>query len=225
MTIDKRKNYYLTIDTETAGGLDSPLVYDIGGSIHDKKGNILESFSFVVQEIFFKQEIMETAYYKDKIDIYVKDINEGKRIIKKWFDIKKYINYLAKKYNIKAIIAHNAYFDYNAIKNTTLFLTNGEKKYFLPYGVPIWDSLKMVRDTIGKQPSYKKYCEKHGFMTNHAIPRPQLKAEILYRYITGETNFIESHTGLEDVKIEVKITSHCFRQHKKMRKELWVSKD
>ena len=48
--IDKRKNYYLTIDTETANSLDDPLVYDIGGAIHDKKGRVYETFSFVIYE-------------------------------------------------------------------------------------------------------------------------------------------------------------------------------
>ena len=36
MKIDRRKSYYLTIDTETANGFDDPIVYDIGGCIHDK---------------------------------------------------------------------------------------------------------------------------------------------------------------------------------------------
>ena len=46
------KNYYLTIDTETANGLNDPFVYDIGGAIHDKKGNVYETFSFVIYDIF-----------------------------------------------------------------------------------------------------------------------------------------------------------------------------
>ena len=51
MSIDKRKNYYLTVDTETANGLDDPIVYDIGGCIHDKKGNVEETFLFVIKEV------------------------------------------------------------------------------------------------------------------------------------------------------------------------------
>lgn len=45
-----------------------------------------------------------------------------------------------------------------------------------------------------------------------------LRAEILYKYITNTPDFIESHTGLEDVMIEYKIFVHCCRQHKKMEK-------
>ena len=35
------------------------------------------------------------------------------------------------------------------------------------------------------------------------------------------TDFIESHTALEDVMIEKEILAYCYRQHKKMRKKLW----
>ena len=40
--MDRRKNYYLTLDTETCGNFGEPLVYDIGYTIHDKKGVIYE---------------------------------------------------------------------------------------------------------------------------------------------------------------------------------------
>lgn len=56
-------------------------------------------------------------------------------------------------------------------------------------------------------------------MTRHKRPRPQEKAEVIYRYLTGNIDFIESHTGLEDVMIEKEIFAHCNRQHKKMRRK------
>jgi hypothetical protein len=46
-------------------------------------------------------------------------------------------------------------------------------------------------------------------------------AENLYRFIIKDPNFIESHTGLEDVQIERQILWYCLRQKKKMRKKLW----
>jgi hypothetical protein len=79
----------------------------------------------------------------------------------------------------------------------------------------------MSRQTIGKQKSYQKWCARNGYMTNHKTPRVRLTAEILYRYISGQYDFNESHTGLEDVLIETVIMSHCFRQHKKMDKRLF----
>ena len=43
-------------------------------------------------------------------------------------------------------------------------------------------------------------------------------AEVVWAYLTDNVDFEEKHTGLEDVKIEVQIMAHCFRQHKKMDK-------
>ena len=39
--------------------------------------------------------------------------------------------------------------------------------------------------------------------------------------ISGNNDFIENHTGLEDVMIEKEILAYCFRQHKDMRKGLF----
>jgi hypothetical protein len=83
--------------------------------------------------------------------------------------------------------------------------------------------MKMALDVVATTPTYKAFCEENGYMTKHKTPRPQVKAEIIYRYITGDNEFIESHTGLEDVLIEKEILAYCFRKHKKMRKELYAS--
>ena len=77
----------------------------------------------------------------------------------------------------------------------------------------------MKAKVIGKQKNYKKFCSENGYMTRNNLP--QFKAEVIYKYISGNNDFIESHTGLEDVLIEVQIMSKCFRTHKKMTKELF----
>ena len=46
-------------------------------------------------------------------------------------------------------------------------------------------------------------------------------AEIIYRYLTNDLEFEESHTGLEDTLIEKDILAFCIRQHKKMDKLLF----
>ena len=125
------------------------------------------------------------------------------------------------EYNVQNIFAHNAYFDNNALNNTFRYLTKSRFRWFFPWGIELWDTLKMARQTIGKQPSYIRWCAENNYMTRHKIPRPRLTAEILYRYISGDYNFTESHTGLEDVLIETKILAHCFRQHKHMEKKLF----
>ena len=90
----------------------------------------------------------------------------------------------------------------------------------LPY-VEFYDTLKMARDVIAKKPTYIQFCIENGFMTKHRTPQPQLTAEVLYRFIMQDINFVESHTGLEDVEIETEILKYCMRQHKPMRKKLF----
>jgi hypothetical protein len=44
---------------------------------------------------------------------------------------------------------------------------------------------------------------------------------VLYKFISKDFDFVENHTGLEDVMIEKEILAYCYRQHKPMRKKLW----
>ena len=59
----------------------------------------------------------------------------------------------------------------------------------------------------------------NGYLKKNGTPRAT--AEILYKYISGNNDFEESHTGLEDVLIEKEIFAKCMAQHKKMKKNVW----
>jgi len=228
--MDKRKKYLIGIDTETANGLldekgkldlSQSLVYDIGWQVIDKKGKVYLERSFVVAEIFLDKELMKSAYFKEKIPQYWQDIKDGKRVLKSFLNIRWQFLQDRKKYNCTAVFAHNAFFDYNAL-NTTIRLLSGSKyRYFFPYSVELWDTLKMSRDIFGNKKSYTLFCLENNYLTKHKTPQNRYTAEILYRYISGNNNFIESHTGLEDVKIETEILVYCLRQKKKMRKALF----
>lgn len=218
--MDKRKNYYLVIDTETANTLDNPIVFDIGGAVVDKKGEVYETFSFIVDEVFYGMpDLMAKCFYVSKLSDYVIDIMNNKRIVKHWFDIKKHIADVCERWDIKAVMAHNAAFDSRAVNTTQRYITKSAYRFFLPYGVELWDTLKMAQDTICKQKTYCRWCGENGYLKQNGAPRAT--AEILYRYISGNNDFVESHTGLEDVLIEKEIFAKCMAQHKKMRKNVW----
>ena len=124
-----------------------------------------------------------------------------------------------KRYHITEVVAHNARFDLNALNVIQRWTTKSKYRYWFPYGTEIWDTMKMARDVIHKMPTYRKFCEEHGFLT--ANGQLSTTAENLYRFIIKDPTFKESHTGLEDVQIERVIMFYCFRQHKKMRKGLY----
>lgn len=228
--IDRRRNYVMVIDTETAntiqlenGKLDmsNVLIYDCGWAVVDTKGHIYETASFVNRDIFVDERaLMNTAYYASKIPLYVDDLRAGRRIMANTYEIRQKMLDTIEKYGIKAVAAHNARFDYNALNILQRYITSSKYRYWFPLNsVEIWDTLKMSQDVICKMPTYKKFCEEHGYKTlNNQCKKT---AEILYRFISGNNDFVESHTGLEDVLIEAEIMFYCFRQHKPMRKRLF----
>lgn len=83
MKIDKRKKYIMVLDVETTnnvmlkGAPNDGLVYDIGFTIIDKKGNVYAKRSFAIQEIFDWKELMSTAYYYKKLPKYYEKLKNN----------------------------------------------------------------------------------------------------------------------------------------------------
>ena len=228
-SIDRRHIYGIVLDTETANtiqtetGLDmsNTLFYDLGFQVVDSHGRTYgKKFSFVNSDIFVhEKELMQSAYYAKKIPQYKADIASGKRTLATTYEIRKALCEIAKEYDCKFVCAHNARFDCNALNNTQRWVTKSRFRYFLPYGLEWWDTLKMARSVMGKMPTYRKFCQENGYLTKNGQLR--FTAEICYRFIIKDTTFTESHTGLEDVEIETEILRYCHRQHKPMKKKLW----
>ena len=100
--IDRRKNYIMVMDVETAGGLGNPLVYDLGFAICDKQGKIYAKRSFVIKEIFEQKELMQSAYYAIKIPRYDKALAEGTRdLVSMEFARNEFVNLMN---NVKIIL-------------------------------------------------------------------------------------------------------------------------
>lgn len=228
--IDRRRNYIIVMDTETCpldreyNGVTpfNMFVYDIGWAVVDKHGNVYETKSYINKDIFYgEKDLMNSSYYANKLPQYFEDIKNGSRVVASWYEIRNDLVETMKRYETNIVCAHNARFDDGATKNTQRWLTKSKYRYFLPYGTEVWDTMKMCLDVVATMPTYKAFCEENGYMTRHKTPRPQVKAEVIYRFITGNNDFIESHTGLEDVLIEKEILAYCYRKHKKMRKKLY----
>ena len=83
--------------------------------------------------------------------------------------------------------------------------------------------LTIFAKDIRKNTDEKKHTPNSLYLNGYICKNGQLKmtAEILYRFISGQEDFDEEHTGLADVLIEKEILAYCYRQHKKMRKKLW----
>ena len=213
-------SFIMVLDTETTNDIESPIPYDIGYVIFSEKGDILRERSFVVKEIF-ESQLMEYAYFKNKIPAYLEEIKNGKRVSLSMWEIRDIIFRDIKEFNISKIAAHNAMFDNRALKNLIRFETCSKYRYFLPFGITILDTLKMARQTIGISTTYKYFCNKHGYITKNK--KPMLTAEAIYKWLTN-TDFTEAHTGLEDSRIEKEIYLKCLKMNPKIDGRLYSKK-
>ena len=209
----------MMIDTEATNGLDCPIVYDVGYQIFSLDEGVLCERSFVNADVFCDAELMASAYFVDKIPDYWQEIVSGQRILKKWFNIKKQIAEDCKKYGVEIACAHNAAFDNRALNITQRYQTTSKYRYFLPFGVEWWDTLKMARETLKQNEDYGTFCYENDYLTSRGCRR--YTAEIIYKWLTGNIEFEEAHTGLEDVKIERQIFEYCLSENPEIDGRLW----
>ena len=212
-------NLFMVVDTETTNSLDDPICYDVGFAVVDRIGNVLEQYSFVVADVFLDKDLMTSAYFVEKIPQYWEDIKNKKRVLAKFSTIRKIFAQVCKKYAIRCVCAHNARFDYRSLNLTLRFLTSSKYRFFFPYGVEIWDTLKMSREVLNKNEKYGEFCYDNNYLTQRLCKR--FTAEIIFRFLTDNVNFEESHTGLEDVLIEKEILSYCINVNPEINGKLW----
>lgn len=211
---------FIVLDTETANSIDDPMCYDVGFAVIDETGKVYESHSYVIADIFLdEKKMMKEAYFADKIPQYWEDIKNGKRQLRRFKTVKKILKDVCDQYCVKIIVAHNARFDNRSLNLTQRWLTSSKGRYFFPYGVKIWDTLKMAREVFGKDDDFGKFCCENGYLTKRGQRR--YTAEILYRYLTNNNDFVESHTGLEDVMIEKEILVECLKRKPELDGSLW----
>lgn len=215
----EKTDVIMMIDTETTNDIDCPFVYDVGYQLFTLEEGVLLERSFVNADVFLDKDLMSTAFFADKIPNYWEEIKVGKRILKKWYNIKKQIAEDCALFNVKYVCAHNAMFDNRALNTTQRYQTTSKFRYFLPYGLVWLDTLKMSRSILKNDDSYGEFCYNNDYVTKNGQRR--YTAEIIYRWLSGEEDFIESHTGLEDVRIERKIFEYCLTQDPEINGLLW----
>lgn len=251
-----KKQYYLVLDTETTTlnlshtehninkndiALKKPIVYDIGWVIMDRQGHIVKKVNYIVQEIFFDEELYNSAYYANKRPKYLKSIRKGKVEIRLWNDIM--VELCADMEKVYNVCAYNATFDFKkAIPYTERFIKayysdkfeEWEKRQFDNFvsgykppvtddtwrqpiftlrhiTVPIVDIWAVACDKLINNTRYKKFCMKNNFLGAKYF---KTSAEVAYRYLAKELNFIEAHTALNDAEIESVILAKALRKGK-----------
>lgn len=197
---------FIVLDTETTNTLEDAFCYDIGFIVTDGQ-TIFEKHSYTIADIFLDNDLMENAFFKDKMPKYWEDIKNGDRLLRKFKTVKFIFADICKQYNIKKVYAFNCRFDYNALQTTQRFLTSSKYRYFFPYGIEFHDIMVTAKQTLKNNDEYRRFCLENNFVYGKG-KQNRYTAEIVYKFLVDK-NFEEMHMGLQDSEIEFEILEKC----------------
>lgn len=193
----------VVFDTETTS-LEKPFCYNIGYCIIDTESwDTLCRKEFVVEQIWHNPELFSSAYYANKRPFYVSGMRAKKIRLMKFGYITQEMIRDFDRFNVEYAFAYNSSFDEKVFNfNCDWF------KCINPFdSIPIIDIRGAVHAFIVDD-IYKAFCEHNGYFTDAG--NYSTTAETVYRYITDNTDFIESHTALDDARIESEILCWCY---------------
>ena len=195
-------------DTETIG-LDKPFCYNIGYIILSDRGEKLLEREYVVEQIWHNLPLFETAYYANKRQLYVQAMRAHAVKMDKFGYICSQMRRDFKQYEVNCAYAFNSPFDEKVFNfNCDWF------KCINPFDdVPIYDIRGMVHHFLVDN-EYRAFCEKYERFTDTG--NYSTTAETVFQYVTGNTDFEEAHTALNDSEIEATILFTCLSRGAKL---------
>lgn len=202
---------YLVLDTETTGGLANPLAYDVGGVVIDDTGYVWERFHWAVLEIIGNPQLMATAFYAEKMPLYWQEVYNGNIKPLQFADILRKLTALCDFHDIAAIPAYNMAFDNRSMGNTCEYLFNNRN--WMNRNIPLWDIWAAACKSVLGTEKFIRWAVKTGNISEKGNPRTS--AEVCFQYITGNSGFIEEHTGGRDAEIEGAILAAILRRKKR----------
>ena len=218
-----KKKYGILLDTETIMHEGKTLVYDLAWMVIDNQGNILSRHNYIVSEVFNNFPAMFDSHFVtyDKYQTYQTMIQSDEV---ESHSIRRIFRWLSRAIignDISFITAYNLGFDLRALKETAQYFdavnpleTRSDSLIFL-------DLWKLSQSHIATR-SYQKHCQVHGWLTEKR-KQPKTTAETVYRWISKDDNFMESHTALADCEIEIAIYRKCKQKKNKIHENAYLT--
>ena len=202
------KTIYCTLDSETVGGASAPTgMYNLGCTIHDRNGHIFATCSMLVMEHY--DEIRTDDYAKKNFHLYEERLARGEMsAVATEEEAVSIVRNLCHFYGVRYVMAFNSGFDF--CKTICRQLLDAFEF------IDLW---LMAVQTICHQKGYAKFCRENGFKSSSG-KSCATSAESVYAYITGNPDYTEEHTALNDALIEMEIFVKCLSLHKKFTKNI-----
>lgn len=188
------------------------LFYDCGWIVANREGERLASFSFVNTDVFMQSELMQTAYYANKLPQYFAGLGDDwscANTLQIWQTFAECV----KQYNVRDIWAYNVGYDRASLNYTIAKQSNGFRKYFSPYGCKYRDIWDYAGNTICNTRKFVEWTIERGFTS--AKGNPSTSADTVAKYVYGDLEFAEHHTALSDCECELDILLACFKRKQK----------
>jgi DNA polymerase III epsilon subunit-like protein len=201
---------FLVLDSETTGLGKNAIVFDLAYTIATRK-NVLVERSFLVREILTNPATMLRAIGDDNwrefaggkiFSHYIPALNSGMLVLHNWSDILETMRDDILTYGVDVFSAYNLKFDLGALNKTHNKLTEKSLDFSRLDLLCLWEfACVTVCDTAGYHNAARQFGNEWITPANNV----RTNAEKVYAFLTGNFDFIESHTALEDAQIETEI--------------------
>ena len=204
-----KKKYTLIIDTETSMNQH---VIDFAAVLVDNKGNVKTQCAVLVSDFFRKEELF---YNRDigvfgrknlnkRMKAYENMLKTDVRLLRSAKSIQNWLDMLNEHYQ-PSITAYNLRFDMDMCENSGIVLP--KQKTFC-----LWQESCQL---FAKRRGYVAFCLNNNLLT------PALNfstsAETMFKYLSGNVDYIEPHTALEDI---LTCELHIFNAMKRQKKAI-----
>lgn len=204
-----------TVSTARLG--EGARVYDLGYIVADPSGSVYEEKRLIISDTFLDAGAMRSAYYANKIPAYYAALANNTAQLVTMHEAFKMLRADIRAYDVRDVWAYNARFDRDALNSTLAHVSDGWQTWALPYGAKWRDIMRAFETAIYPTKKYAAWAadQRGGYGKSG---KPRKTAELAYRYISGEDDYIEEHTALSDARDELAILLACLKRKKKLPK-------
>lgn len=215
---------FLIADGESVGLGKRAFLFDFAYVIATRKNVILER-SFLVREILTDPATMLGALYNQEwrdmmggklFADYIPMLDRGDARLFSWREIVETLRDDMQTHGVDVFSAYNLGFDMRAISTTHQHI--GYSGKVLPYRPDLLCLWEFACATVCNTPTYHRIANEQGRGTGWITDANNVRtnAEKVYAFLSGDLNFIESHTALHDAQIETEILQKLLARKKRI---------
>ena len=210
-----KEKRFLVMDTESTGLGSKAFVFDMGYVISNRKGKIFAERNWLIEEILTDPRVMLGAFFNPDwrsmmggkiFRHYIPALNANDVSIIKWRDALEILRDDILTFGVDVFSAYNLPFDLGAMNTTHKRVAEKTLNFSRLDLLCLWEFSCL---TVCRSRLFHDVCAQQNNPDAHdwisAANNVRTTAEKTYAFISGDYDFIESHTALHDAQIETEI--------------------